>query len=224
MLKLDNVNIGYGEKVVIRGLTDHFEAGKIHGILGRNGAGKTTLFNTIYGFKKPNSGIISFQNNKIDQSTISFLETSSYFYPMMTGMEYLRLIEDSREKIDQWNRAFSLPLDEYVVNYSTGMKKKIAYLGVMLQDRPIWILDEPFNGVDIESNEKLFHLISRSKNEQRTILISSHILSMLTRMCDAIHVLEDGKFTEVYQPDQFGNLEKTFESAFKQEIDDIFDH
>jgi ABC-2 type transport system ATP-binding protein len=221
MLEIENIQCEYGAKKVLNQISCSFENGHIYGILGKNGAGKTTLFNTLFGFKKPSHGRLLFHQKPILKSQISFLETNSFFYPMMTGMEYLKLIKEDLQTILRWNKLFDLPLDEYAENYSTGMKKKLAFLGVFIQDRPIWILDEPFNGVDIESNEKLMQIIERFRSKDRMILISSHILSMLTRVCDRIDILDEGKFTSTYQKEHFQELEDIFQSAIKDELDDL---
>lgn len=221
MIEIKGLVCGYGEKIVLENLNGTFESGQIHGILGKNGAGKTTLFNTLFGFHKSKQGHISWNHQAIQKAQISFLETNGFFYPMMTGMEYLRIIKDDEIDIFQWNKLLELPLDEYAENYSTGMKKKLAFLGVLIQQRPIWILDEPFNGVDIESNEKLMQIIQRTKAENRVIFISSHIMSMLTRVCDQIHVLNDGRFIQTYERGQFDRLEKEFQQSIEDELDGL---
>jgi ABC-2 type transport system ATP-binding protein len=221
MIEIKGLVCGYGDKVVLENLNGNFESGQIHGVLGKNGAGKTTLFNTLFGFHKPKQGHISWMDQAIQKGQISFLETNGFFYPMMTGMEYLRIIEDHEIEIHRWNKLFELPLDEYAENYSTGMKKKLAFLGVLIQNRPIWILDEPFNGVDIESNEKLMQIIQRTKSENRVIFISSHIMSMLTRVCDRIHVLDERHFIQTYKKGHFDQLEKEFQQSIEDELDGL---
>ena len=225
MLEIKNLEASYGKNKVLHDVNLTCEAGMIHGVLGINGAGKTTLFKTIFGFKKPDSGTVIFQNRIIKNQDIGFMETSCYFYPLMTGMEYLKLlgIENKDFSIEKWNELFELPLHEYVENYSTGMKKKLAFIGVMAMDRPILILDEPFNGVDIESNEKLLQLLIRLKSTNKIIIIASHIIESLTRICDRINLLENGKIKTTFEKSEFPILEKDLKEQIKLKVDDVLD-
>jgi ABC-2 type transport system ATP-binding protein len=102
---------------------------------------------------------------------------------------------------------FELPLNQYAETYSTGMKKKLALLGILLQKNDILILDEPFNGVDIHSNMIIAEIIKRLKNSNKTILISSHIFSTLSENCDEIHLLKNGAIDRTVHQDAFGTLE-----------------
>jgi ABC-2 type transport system ATP-binding protein len=88
---------------------------------------------------------------------------------------------------------FLLPLDQVIDQYSTGMKKKLALLGVLKQDKPILILDEPFNGLDMETCRIIHLIILQLKEKGKTIIVTSHILETLTNLCDYIHLLEGGK-------------------------------
>lgn len=225
MVEIKNLAVSYGANKVLKDVHLTFEQGMIHGVLGINGAGKTTLFNTIYGFKKPDQGSAQFQNRMIENGDIGFMETSCYFYPLMTGMEYLKLlgVENKSFDIQKWNELFELPLHEYVQNYSTGMKKKLAFIGMMGMDRPIMILDEPFNGVDIESNEKLLQLLIRLKSTNKIIIIASHIIESLTRICDRINLLENGVIKTTYEKEDFPILEKELKESIKVKIDDVLE-
>ncbi|HFB99864.1 MAG TPA: ABC transporter ATP-binding protein [Phaeodactylibacter sp.] len=223
MLEIKNIEVAYGKNKILKGVHLSLSEGKIHGILGVNGAGKTTLFNTIYGFKKSSSGSILYQSQPLKNHDIGFLETSCYFYPLMTGAEYLELLSKGNDNfsIKKWNKLFELPLNEYVENYSTGMKKKLAFIGVVAMNRPILILDEPFNGVDIESNEKILQLLLRLQSTGKIIIIASHIIESLTRICDDISLLENGIIKTTFQKSDFHILEKELKDKVKTKIDDL---
>ena len=162
MLELKNWTVAYKEKTVLHQINQSFQAGSIHGILGQNGAGKSTLFNSIYGMVK-GTGECLYQGKELTHDQIAYLPTHNAFYPFMKGREYLELIahKSSTFEAEHWNQLFQLPLHQLISQYSTGMKKKLAFLGIIAQDRPILILDEPFNGVDIESNDALRVIKSR---------------------------------------------------------------
>jgi len=111
----------------------------------------------------------------------------------------------------------------FVENYSTGMKKKLAFIGVIAMDRPILILDEPFNGVDIESNEKILQLLIRLKSTNKIIIIASHIIESLTRICDKINLLENGVIKTTYEKNEFSILENELKDKIKLKIDEALD-
>src|SRR5690606_14316831 len=111
---------------------------------------------------------------------------------------YLPLCGSPKSKIIQPGRKeyFQLALESYVESYSTGMKKKLALLAIILQDNDVFILDEPFNGLDLESSILLSEIIHRLKALGKTILISSHIFSTLRDVSDTILVLNNGRFED----------------------------
>ncbi len=225
MLEFKNIKLSYSTKEVLKGLNLQIQSGDIHGILGMNGAGKTTLFRSIYGFLKPTSGSFHFNEKILLQKQIAFLETENYFYSFMKGREYLELLSDKEKSfdIDAWNALFELPLQQFTDAYSTGMKKKLAFLGVLALQRPIFILDEPFNGVDIESNEKISLILERLKAQGKTIIISSHIIQSLTKICDKISYLNNGVIERTYDKKTFPELEKELADRVKAGIGERLD-
>ncbi|MGB0431535.1 MAG: AAA family ATPase, partial [Bacteroidia bacterium] len=107
---------------------------------------------------------------------------------------------------DKWNQLFELPLNKMVDEYSTGMKKKLALMGVIALDKPILMLDEPFNGVDLESNEKIKLVLKRLQENGKTIIVTSHILETLTDICHQISVLYEGKIELTSKHEEFDKL------------------
>ena len=97
-------------------------------------------------------------------------------------------------------------MKKYIDSYSTGMKKKIALTGTILLDKPFLILDEPFNGLDFESVEILYSVIKDLKNNNKTILISSHILETLTNTCDRIGILKNGMIENIFSKSDFPEM------------------
>ncbi len=182
--------------------------GLIHGIVGLNGAGKTTLLNTLFGLKKTDEGGILFDNHKINKRTVAYLVTENFFYSNITGKEYLDLFKNYDFDIEQWNILFNLPLDKVIDGYSTGMKKKLALLGILKQDKPLMILDEPFNGLDIETVRIIRMILLRFKEKNKTIIITSHIIETLTNLCDYIHYLESGKIKYSIDKNGFAEFEQ----------------
>ena len=216
MIEVNNLTVSFGKNTVLYNLNVQFSIGTIHGVLGVNGAGKSTFFNTLYGNKKSEKGIIILNDEPIQKRDVAFLQTDNFFYPLMKGKEYLQLVAP-KKNYNKWNEIFQLPLDEFVEDYSTGMKKKIAFMGLILLDREVYILDEPFNGVDIQSNEILISIIQSLKEKGKYILISSHILSSLLVVSDAIHRLQNGQFDIPIPREQFAQFEVDFRNEISGE-------
>lgn len=209
MLAIENLSVSYGDHKVIDDLTISLPLKSVHGLVGMNGAGKTTLLNTMAGFIRQDSGSIMMPKRPLKRADLSFLETENFFYSHITGREYLGLFKSPPgvQGIDEWNRMFRLPLDQLIDSYSSGMKRKLALAGVLRQEKKIVILDEPFNGLDLESSRLLSMIIARLKERETTILITSHILGSLTGICDHIHLLRNGKIQFSRDKDNFVNLE-----------------
>lgn len=207
MIHIEHLSKAYGPKQVLRGIQITLAPGKVYGIVGENGAGKTTLFRCITGLENY-TGEIQADFTPL-KNHLGFLPTNPFFLPKITGREYLMLLCIAR-KIPapdfQARNIFDLPLDEFAENYSTGMKKKLALMGILLQHNPYLILDEPFNGIDIQSNILVTEIIHRLKSLGKTILISSHIFSTLNDTCDEIHLLQEGTFTRRVLPEDFAQL------------------
>jgi len=222
MITIENLSVSYSnDKQVLRHLNCKFESQNIHGLVGLNGSGKTTLLHTIYGIMNHNDGSILFNSEKISKNQIAFLETDNYFYSNITGNEYMSLFKNDRFNVPEWNQLFDLPLNTIIDNYSTGMKRKLALLGVLKLDRPIIILDEPFNGLDLESCKMLQNIILRLKINGKTVIITSHILESLTTICDEIHYLEKGiiKFSKL-KTDFAGLEHEIFKNSNSNELID----
>jgi len=208
MIELKNLSKSYGSKKVLKDINVLFASGKVHGIVGQNGAGKTTLFRCIAELEDYDGKIIS--NNDDLKKHLGLLTSEPYFLPKITGEEHIYILADARRVkveniIDQ--NIFKLPLKEYVSDYSTGMKKKLAIMAVLIQKNEYFIFDEPYNGIDLESSIILTAIIEKLKSLGKTILISSHIFSTLKESCDQIFLLEDGVISAPFNKESFDQLE-----------------
>lgn len=214
MITIKALNISYFSKEkVIDSLYLSLPKKAIHGIVGLNGSGKTTLLNAIFGLKKIDSGEITCKGKRITKREIAYLATENFFYSNITGREYLSLFKNKQFEIEKWNALFTLPLDQIIDTYSSGMKKKLAIMGVLKQDKPIMILDEPFNGLDIETSRIIRSLLLRLVEKGKTVIITSHIIETLTNLCDHIHYLEKGKIRNSIEKKDFDAFEQNlFES------------
>ena len=210
MIAIENLSKSFSGKNVLNQINLSFEKGKIYGIVGENGAGKTTLFRCIVGLEDFDGQIQS--ENRLLKDVTGFLPTDPYFFSKMTGAEYLQLLCNARDipqpDLKEKN-IFDLPLNQYAETYSTGMKKKLAITGILLQQNELYILDEPFNGVDINSNILIVQIIKKLKSLNKIVLIASHIFSTLTESCDEIYLLKEGKIIMGGDQTHFNSIEKS---------------
>ena len=209
MIKIENVSKFYGKKQVLNTIELEFEKGKVYGIVGENGAGKTTLFRCIAGLETYEGQIAS--DFKKLKDHLGLLLTEPFFFSKITAKEYIQLLANTRQiklsSIEDKN-IFDLPLDQYASTYSTGMKKKLALTAILLQKNELFILDEPFNGVDIQSNIVITEIIKKLKKLNKTVIISSHIFSTLADTCDEIYLMKNGKIIKKVAQVDFDSLEK----------------
>ena len=207
MINVQNLSKKYGTHQVLTNISLQLENSHVYGFVGKNGAGKTTLFRCIAGIENHN-GVITSPYNPLKNYT-GLLETNPDFISRMTAWEYLKLLclaRNIKEDDFESQNIFELPLYRYADTFSTGMKKKLALMGILFQKNDVVILDEPFNGVDIQSNMIIIEII-KSLKKTKTVLISSHIFSTMSETCDQIFHMEDGEIHKSYIKGSFEALE-----------------
>jgi ABC-2 type transport system ATP-binding protein len=220
MLEIKNLSFSFGQKVIYDQLNMTFSKSSITGLIGKNGVGKTTLFRILTKVYRNQGGGVTFNGQAVTPNMISFLPTDPYFYPYMKGSEYLDIVANDPNELMK-SKVFAsqldLPLDDLIDNYSTGMKKKIAFAAIFAQSRPIVILDEPYNGVDLESNEAIKYIIHHFAKD-RVVILSSHILSTITDISDRIYHLQDANTVTSHPKETF----EAFSMAMKTQMIDKF--
>ena len=213
MIEIINLSKRYGAVNALENINMRFEQGKVYGIAGANGAGKTSLFRCIAGLETYQGKIVS--NMTPLKNHLGFLPAEPYFFTKMTAKEYIRLLANARKKtlndIESKN-IFDLPLNRYVSEFSTGMKKKLAVMAILIQGNACLIFDEPFNGIDLQGNLILTEIILRLKSLNKTVILSSHIFQTLTEICDEICLLHEGKLCQTVQKNDFRDLESNMKS------------
>jgi ABC-2 type transport system ATP-binding protein len=204
---------GYGGAPVLRGATLAVDAGRVHGLVGRNGAGKTTLLDVIAGHLAPVRGTLLLGGRPLVRADVAYVPTELHVYPRITGREHLAVFAAGRAArgsvpfdFDAWADGFSLPLDAFADEYSAGMRRKLALLGGLALGRPVLLLDEPANGLDVEANHLLNDLLRTLASNGTTVLVTSHVLEALAATCDRIHLLEAGVVAATYEPTDYVGL------------------
>ena len=223
MITIKNLTKSFGTKKVLNDVCLNFEKGKVYGIVGKNGAGKTTLFRCIAGVETYDGTIESAYENL--KNHIGLLETNPIFLSRITGWEYLKLLSVARKVYSddfESQNIFELPLNQYAETYSTGMKKKLALMAILLQKNDVFILDEPFNGVDIQSNILITAVIDELRKQNKIVILSSHIFSTLSDTCDKIFLMNDGIIEKGVKKEKYSALEDEMKKDIvKNKIDKL---
>ncbi|NOY83333.1 MAG: ABC transporter ATP-binding protein [Nitrospirae bacterium] len=217
-LSISNVTKSYGDLTALHPFSLESE-GEICGLIGNNGAGKSTLMKMIVGLIVPKKGKIllgEMDVKKMPEAVkhhIGYLPESPLLYPRLTPEELLlyvaeiKGIEKATEEIEYWLEIFGLSAKRNALlnDLSFGMKKKIAISAALIGSPSLLILDEPFNGLDVATMESLSEIIRKRHAAGATILLSSHLMSYIDRLCERVFILEQGKLVAEGSP---GDLKK----------------
>lgn len=208
VINISHLKKSFGKTLVLDDISLSYESGRIYGMVGENGAGKTTLFSCMMGIYSFD-GIIDKQHGL----QIGYLPSDCFFYSLVTGLEYIEFCIKAKgrtinaKEIEYMNATFQLPLCRFASEYSTGMKRKLAFMALLLQHNDVYILDEPFNGVDLKGCILLKRMIRSLKEEGKTIVLSSHQIAALHEVCDSIHYLNRHKITKEFTDESIDCIE-----------------
>ena len=192
MLVINNLSCFLDGRQIINSLNGTFERGVVNAVYGINGIGKTTLFNCVYGLVKY-TGDVLLDGKSICKDDISYMTSETYFYPNLLGNEYLSVFENNFNAelfdINKLAELLGVPISTNIDTFSTGMKRKIAFLAVLKLNRTVFLFDEPFNGVDAGSIEIMYTIIKLLVGFSKIVIITSHIQNHLTGIADVYLIM-----------------------------------
>jgi ABC-type multidrug transport system ATPase subunit len=231
LVRVEDVTKSFGSKTAVKGVSFSVPAGQICGLLGPNGAGKTTLFRLLMGILKATHGQIlidsldAFDDRVEVKRIIGFLPDEPVFYSYLSGREVLELsaamhgldVAATMDRIDPLVHQLRLGVDiyDYAEDYSRGMKKKLGLLLAMLHRPKLLVLDEPTNGLDVESTHLFYDLISETAAGGTTVLFSTHLMDHVTRLCSHAVIINEGALVAKGSLEE---LRSTFGDASLEEI------
>lgn len=216
----------------VDGVSFTAQPGQVLGLLGANGAGKTTTLRMLSTVIQPTGGTADINGHDIltdsdkVRASIGFLSTSTALYGRLTGNEVLRYFgglygmepDAVNARIQEIVAALNLQgfIDGPCDKYSTGQKQRLSIARTILHNPPVLFFDEPTSGLDVVSSQQVMEFIERSKNEGKTVIFSTHIMSEVERLCDNIVVIHNGKVCGEGSVESLKNQtnEQTLEKAF----------
>ncbi len=205
MLNIQILEKKFGSKVILENIRLQILENGIFGFVGKNGQGKTTFFKTILGLTNFD-GKIELNSEKLMLKNIAWCPTEPSLYDELTAKEFYDFYREltNCKNLDS-NLLFDVPENELIKSISTGMKKKTYLNAIFQNEHQIYILDEPFNGLDLESNYVLMNFL-KQKSKTSIVMISSHILEILYANCQSIFVIKDKKI-DTFDKDKFTEIE-----------------
>lgn len=222
VLSIKGLTKKYGSITAVDNLDLDIHKGDVFGILGPNGSGKTTTLGTVLGVTHPTAGSFSWFGNiptKEDRKRIGSILEMPVFYPYLTGYRNLALIarikDVSESTIEEKLDMVGLldRKDSPYRTYSYGMKQRLAIAAALLGNPEVMILDEPTNGLDPKGIAEIRQLINKIAQTGMTIIIASHILDEVQKICSHVAVLKKGKKLFAGSVDDVLNQASTLEIA-----------
>ena len=207
-IKLENVSKRFKNENVLKGISYSFESGKIYSIVGRNGSGKSVLLKIIAGLYLQDKGNVLFDNknynmiNEIPNNLGIVIEQPSFINDL-TGLENLKLLASIRNVATERDIVESLEIvnlkddmNKKYSKYSLGMRQKLSIAQAIMEQQKVILLDEPFNGIDRQSVVAIKEYLKREKNEDKLIIITTHIMDDVVDLSDVMLNIEDGMLNE----------------------------
>lgn len=220
----------YGEKAAVNGLSLEVPRGSFFGFLGPNGSGKTTTIRMLTGLAPPTAGTVQVLGLAMPEEAlavkrrIGVVPDESLLFDRLTGGEFLefsgRMYSLPRAVARQ--RAAAL-LDffelsgsprQIVAEYSKGMRKRLAMAAALIHNPELFLLDEPFEGVDVVGARIMKDVLIEQVRRGATVFLTSHVLEVVERLCDRVAILDQGRIVAEGTPAELGTGSENLEDVF----------
>jgi len=203
ILKINNLTKQYGRTTAVKDLSFSIEKGNVYGILGPNGSGKSTTLGMVLNVVNPTSGSYEWFGNQLDTHNalkkVGAIIEHPNFYPNMTAYSNLKLVskikQSGYDNIENVLRTVELydRRNSTFKTFSLGMKQRLAIASALLNKPEILILDEPTNGLDPKGIHQIRSIIKKIASTGTTILLASHLLDEVEKICSHVVVLRNGQ-------------------------------
>ncbi|MGB6607735.1 MAG: ABC transporter ATP-binding protein [Atribacterota bacterium] len=227
ILKATQLSKYFYQKKALDKVDLSIEKGKIYGILGPNGGGKSTFLKIVAGLLKPSQGEITIDNEKpgtYTKSIVSYLPEINYLYKWMKIKDAVNFFKDlyadfNAEKARESLKFMELGEEEKVTTLSKGMMGRLKLTLALSRKSKVYLLDEPLNGIDPISREKIITSILDSYSEEASILISSHLIYYIEKLLDYVFFLSEGRIILSGDAEELRNkrgmsIDKLFQEVF----------
>ncbi|MFP4177510.1 MAG: ABC transporter ATP-binding protein [Acholeplasmataceae bacterium] len=210
MLAIRNVSKSYdGVKQACRNISLAIEAGDLYGFVGHNGAGKTTLLKAIAGIIDFDEGEITVVGKSVKDEPlgvkrmIAYIPDNPDIYESLTGIEYLEFIADvfaidtdaRKQEIDRYATLFEIidVLRDPISSYSHGMKQKLVIISALIHRPKLFLLDEPFVGLDPKASFQLKEILRDLCRQGSAVFFSTHVLEVVEKLCNKVAIIRRGE-------------------------------
>ncbi|MBG9978124.1 ABC transporter ATP-binding protein [Ruoffia tabacinasalis] len=221
VIEVQNLTKNFGKFTALDKVNLNVNKGEIHGFIGPNGAGKSTTIRVLLGMLKADSGQVKvFDQDAWKQSVdihrrIAYVPGDANLWPNLTGGQTIDLLlkmhgsQVNQARLDDLIQRFELDPTKKSRTYSKGNRQKVVLIAAFAADVDLYILDEPTSGLD-PLMERLFQeLVCEAKENGKSVLLSSHILSEVERLCDSVSIIRNGQIIESDTLDELRHLTRS---------------
>jgi ABC-2 type transport system ATP-binding protein len=208
LLQTEHLTKDYGQHRALEDVTLSVSAGEVFGLLGPNGSGKSTALRILLGFLKPTSGTARiaghdcWRDSVAARRQVAYLPGELRLYENMTGRQLVEFLtklrgQPSSNHLAHLAERFEIDLDRPIAHLSSGMKRKLALLQVLVPRVPLLILDEPTNTLDPSMRDQLLGRLRQAREQGQAVLFSSHVLGEVEQVCDRVGILQRGRLVHL---------------------------
>jgi ABC-2 type transport system ATP-binding protein len=210
LLSTERLTKDYGRFRALDRMDLSIQKGEVFGLLGPNGSGKTTAIRMFLGFLRPSAGRATIAGHDCWRESVAARQHVAYLpgelrlYENMTGRQLVRFLtrlrgQNEKAKTDQVARRLDIDLDRPIAQLSSGMKRKVALLQVLVPQVDLLIMDEPTNTLDPNMRDLLLAQLREARRGGQAVLFSSHVLSEAEQVCDRVGILKNGQLVHLQE-------------------------